>query len=719
MHVYRHAPALLACLLVLPILQAVAQPLYPFQNPDLPDEVRIDDLLSRMTLEEKIAALGTDPSVPRLGLRLSRHVEGLHGLALGGPGDWGRGHPIPTTQFPQAVGLGQTWDPELIRRVAEAEAIEARYIFHRYGRGGLVIRAPNADLARDIRWGRTEESYGEDPFLTGTLTVAFVRGLQGDHPRYWRAASLLKHFLANSNENDRERSSSNFPARQLHEYYIVPFRMGIVEGGARAFMAAYNAHNGIPMTVHPLLRYTRTAWGHDGIICTDAGAMRLLVEGHHYYPDLPMAAAASLRAGINQFLDRFREPVTQALAEGLLTEADLDVALRPIYRVMLRLGLLDPPERVPYIPDTTQPPPWTQEAHRQLARLVTQKSIVLLKNDGLLPLDTTRIRSIAVVGALADSVLLDWYSGDLPYAITPLQGLREYVGRRIAVHYAPDNADGRAAALARAADIAIVVVGNHPTCNAGWARCPDPAEGKEAVDRHSLTLREEVLIKEIYRANPRTVVVLVSSFPFAIVWTDQHVPAILHVTHSSQELGRALADVLFGDVNPGGKLVHTWPRSLDQLPPIMDYDLRNGRTYMYFRGEPLYPFGYGLSYTTFAFERLQVSADTLHPTDTLQVQVTLTNTGRRTGDEVVQLYVRYPDATVERPRLQLRAFRRVTLQPGETRTVTLSLKGHDLGYWDVFRNTWAFEPGRIELLVGNSSRDLYLRQTIFLKTNHR
>src|SRR5262245_1712324 len=253
---------------------------YPFQNPDLPIEDRVTNILSLMTLEEKIAALSTNPSVPRLGIKGSRHSEGIHGLAQGGPGKWGRPNTVPTTTFPQGIGLGETWDPNILRQVAEVESIEARYIFQsaKYIQGGIVIRAPNADLGRDPRWGRAEECYGEDAFFNGTMVVAFVKGLQGDHPRYWRSAALLKHFLANSNENDRDKTSSDFDERLFREYYSVPFRMGVIEGGSRAFMASYNSMNGMPMTVNPVLEaVTRHEWGQDGIICTDSGAMRNLV----------------------------------------------------------------------------------------------------------------------------------------------------------------------------------------------------------------------------------------------------------------------------------------------------------------------------------------------------------------------------------------------------------------------------------------------------------
>ena len=659
-----------------------------------------------MTIDEKIECLDTDPSVPRLGIKGSGHVEGIHGLTQGGPGKWGHPQTIPTTTFPQGIGLGETWDQEILRQVGEVEGYEARYVFQspKYNQGGIVIRSPNADLGRDPRWGRNEECYGEDAIFNGMMVVSFIRGLQGNHPKYWQAAALMKHFLANSNENDRDKSSSNFDERLFHEYYSLPFHMGVTEGGSRAYMAAYNAVNGVPMTINPVMqKITREKWDQDGIICTDAGAMRNLVTSHKYYPDFETAAAESVKAGIGQFLDDYREPVKGALKRGLLTEADIDRALRGNFRVMIRLGLLDPPSRVPYSSIGTESiDPWHTEKHKALALLATQKSIVLLKNSGnVLPLDKKRLKSIAVIGPRANEVLLDWYSGTPPYSISPLEGIKNAVGKSVKVTHAANNEGGAAVKAARASDVAIVCVGNHP--NGGfdtqWARVSVPSEGREAVDRQSITLEQEELIKAVFAANPKTIVVLKSSFPYAINWTQENVPAIVHMALNSQEEGRALATVLFGDYNPAGRLVQTWPKSLEQLPPMMDYDIRNGRTYMYFRGTPLYPFGYGLSYTTFAYRDLKVAAGSNNMID---VSVVVKNTGQRAGDEVVQLYVRYVKSG-SGPFNGLRNFTRIHLGPQEEKTVNLSFPGSRL---------IANVDDEFEFAVGGSSADLRLRKRV-------
>jgi beta-glucosidase len=682
-------------------------------------EARITALLSKMTLEEKIDALGTDPTVPRLGVVGTGHVEGLHGLALGGPGGWeGRGRTvIPTTQFPQARGLGQTWDPQLLQQAAAVEGFETRYANGRYHRGGLVVRAPNADLSRDPRWGRSEESYGEDPFLTGTMAAAFSRGLQGPDPKYWQTASLLKHFLANSNEDGRDGSSSDFDERLFHEYYAVPFRMAIQEGGANAMMTSYNAWNKVPMTANPALRdVVMRDWGFDGIICTDAGALTNMVKAHHAFDTLPQAAAAAIHAGVNQFLDTYKPAVHEALQLGLIAEADLDRNLRGVFRVMIRLGMFDPNEQVPYaaigFKDIGEGDPWNQPSPRALARKVTDESIVLLKNEGaMLPLSASHLKSIAVIGPLADTVALDWYSGTPPGAVTPLAGIKRRIPNALVL--SSTGADlAEAAELAAKAEVAVVIIGNHPTCDAGWAKCPVPSDGKEAVDRKSLTLKQEEIAQAVFKANPHTIVVLQASFPFTTNWTQQNVPAILQMTHNSEEQGNALADVLFGDYNPAGRLTQTWVADIAQLPPMMDYDLRHGRTYLYMKDTPLYAFGYGLSYTTFAYSGLRVSEKTLSNGGAATISFDLTNTGKRDGDEVAQLYVSHRGSSVARPLEELKGFQRVPLRAGETTTVTFPLESSVLQYWSIADNRFMLEKDDVEIRIGGSSDNLPLRAQI-------
>jgi beta-glucosidase len=686
----------------------------PFRDPNLPLERRVDDLVSRLTLDEKIAMLGQmQPAIPRLGIKsFTNFTEGLHGLG------WVAGGSVTATTFPQSCGLGETWDPAILREVGGVEGYEARVYVKKYEgkRVGLAIRAPNVDLARDPRWGRTEEVFGEDPYFVGKMSVGFIKGMQGDNPKYLLAASTMKHFLANSNEDGRTRSSSDFDERNLREYYLVPFQMGIEEGNAQSFMASYNAVNKIPDTVSPFIRdIVEKEWKFDGMVCTDAGSLFNLVRQFHYYPDNVAAVAGCVKAGISVFLDRYADALREALEKNLVTEADIEGNIRGNLRMRMRLGEFDPEGMSPYDKIAGSEEPWYSERNMALARKVTRESIVLLKNGGgLLPLDRSKLRSIAVIGPNANDVPIDWYAGMPPYTVTPLEGIRNKVGPNVRVRYAPDDNNGNAANLAAESDVAMVFVGNHPTCNARFGQCALPSEGKEGVDRKSIELEPAQLnlIRRVKAANAKTVVVLVSSFPYAIGWVQENAPAILHLAHSSQEEGNALADVLFGDYSPAGRLAATWVKSLDDLPPMMDYDIRKGRTYMYFKGQPLYPFGFGLSYTSFEYSNLRLSEGSMNAAGEVTVSVDVRNTGPMAGDEVVQLYVKHPDSAVERPIKELRGFERVALRAGETRTVKLPLKGADLTYWDAGKQSFVVEPGKVGIMVGGSSADVRLETTI-------
>ena len=739
----------LLVLLALPLASfAIAQSstqVYPFRDPSLELEKRIDNVLSLMTIEEKINSLDTSGVVvPRLGIPGTPIGESLSGVALGGPISTilaavpgappdAAMKPTPTTQFPQAVGLARTWDRPLMHQAGAVIGSEARYIHENKlnSKSFLVLLTPNADLARDPRWGRDQESYGEDAYFNGAMAAPFIQGIQGDDPKYWQAASLVKHFLANSNENGRYGSSSNFDARLLREYYSVPFRQAFVEGGARSFMASYNAWNHTPMTVNPILKdLAMKEWGVDGIVSTDAGSLQNLVNAHKAYPDLTHAVAAAMKAGIGMFLtigEDWKGAVKGALAAHLISESDLDLSLRGSLRVAFRLGLLDPPDAVPFSKMKGLPNPVESAEHRAIALQVARESVVLLKNDGaMLPLNVAKLHSIAVVGPRANAVLPDFYGGTPPYQVTPLDAIRKEAGSGVAVSYNAGNADGAAAKAAHAADVAIVVVGNNPTCDrnpmqllqslmssvAPAATCPVVGEGMESSDRTSLTLEQEELIKQIYAANPKTVVVLVASAPYAIDWTQNHVPAIVHTSHNGQDEGTSIADVLFGKYNPAGRLVQTWVRSEDQLPPMMDYNIRHGRTYMYLKSAPLYPFGYGLSFTSFKYANLRTSSDALKTNGEVTCTVDVTNSGTRDGDEVVQMYVRHLGSRMERPIKELKGFERVAISHGQTRTVAMRLKASDLAYWDETANRWSVEAERVEIQFGASSADVRATKTI-------
>lgn len=690
---------------------------YIFQDTRLDDDERIENLISHLTIDEKIDYLASrTPGINRLGIKPTRLMEGLHGLAHSGVANWsiqGDGA-APTTTFPQSYGLAQMWDPELLEDIAAWEAYECRFLSQNknYGRAGLVILAPNADLGRDIRWGRTEECYGEDAYLGAKMTEAFVKGLQGDHPKYWKTASLMKHFLANSNENERFITSSDFDERLFREYYGYTFKKGI-EAGSRAYMAAYNKINGIPGAVHPILKnVTVNEWGQNGIICTDGGAFKLLVDAHKYFDSYEQAAAACLEAGINVFLDDYKPYLRNAIKLNLVSEKEIDEALVGVFRVMLKLGYLDNSSENPYsqigIADTSKP--WESMEASELARKATRKSIVLLKNDNsLLPLDYTNIKSIAVIGPSADLVVPDWYTGNPPYKISILDGINNAVSAKIKINYAKSNKSDSALIAAKNSDVAIVCIGNHPlSYGLEWGENYVYSDGREAVDRQALSLEQEDLVKLVKSVNPNTILILVSSFPYAINWSKENIPSILHVTHSSQELGNGIADIVFGSESPAGRLVQTWSSSLVDLLPILEYDITKGRTYMYDKHKPLYEFGYGLSYTEFEYSDIKVEQDFTSNDKTINVSFNVENIGEYDSDEVSQIYVKYLNSNVARPMKELKGFKRFHIKKGSEKRITIPINKSDLAYWDEKKKKFIIENCKIKIAVGSSSKDIRL-----------
>lgn len=688
-----------------------------FNDPAVNEEQRLDDLIARMTLDEKVDALGNNTQVPRLGIQASGSVEGLHGIVLGGP-TYGDRANTPTTGFPQAYGLGETWDTDLLHRVATYISTENRYLFQnaKYRKSGLIMWTPNVDLGRDPRWGRTEECYGEDAFLTSRLAVAFIKGIQGDHPKYWRNASLMKHFLSNSNEYGRTFSSSNYSDKLFREYYAYPFYKGVTEGGSQALMTAYNAYNGTPCIMHPVLRnIVMKEWGLNGTLLTDGGAFRLLLSDHKRFDnDRAAAAAACIKAGITKFLDEYKDAVYEALHRKLISVEDIEKAIRGNLRISLKLGLLDHAEDNPYaaigVTDTVAP--WSKPETKALVREATLKSVVLLKNkDHLLPLDRHKIKKIAVIGQRATEVLQDWYAGKPFYTVNVLDAIREEAGSDIEVRYVKTNRMDSARTVAAWADVAIVCVGNHPTCDAGWEQAPVISEGKEAVDRQSLQLDQEDLLLQVAQTNPNTIGVLISSFPYAINRANQTAPALLHLTQCSQELGHAVSDVIFGHYNPAGRLTQTWVKNITDLPHMMDYDITHGRTYMYFKEKPLYPFGYGLSYTRFNYSGTALNDRVIERGDTLRVCFNLKNSGNMDGDEVVQLYVSARKHTDKDPIKQLKAFQRISLRKGEMKKVELTVPYTELQIWDEKQNRFILPDKEMTLEIGASSSDIRLRTT--------
>ncbi|GAA1765678.1 glycoside hydrolase family 3 C-terminal domain-containing protein [Luedemannella helvata] len=804
-----------------------------YTNGAVPLADRITDLLSRLTLEEKIALLHQhQPAIDRLGVGTFRTgTEALHGLAWLGE----------ATVFPQAVGLGATWDLDLVRRVGEAVGDEVRGLHHKDPeRAGLNVWAPVVNQLRDPRWGRNEEGYAEDPLLTGAMGTAYSRGLRGDHPVFLKTAPTLKHFLGYNNETRRDRTSSNLSPRVLHEYELPPFRAPIADGAAVAVMASYNLVNNRPAHLSPLINEALRTWTTDEIlVVSDAQAPSNVVESQAYYPDHAAATAALLKAGVDSFTDNDAKSeitiarVTGALERGLITEADVDTALRHIFAIRFRLGEFDPAEANPFAAITADVINCSE--HQRLAREAARAAIVLLKNDaGLLPLAAPR--KVAVLGPLSDVLFEDWYSGTLPYQATARRGLTDRLGDAVVSHEdgvdrvvlreaggdrvvtAAEHADGAAlrlaagqgefdlasdqgqfdlfdwgngvyslravangrhvtaagtegaplvnnqpgpngwvvretfrlaeradgalvlkhvasdryvaatedgslgatartpaealglsiepvrsgvdaaVAAAREADVAIVVLGNHPLIN-----------GRECEDRVDLDLppTQQRLIEAVHAANPSTVLVLTSSYPYAIGWADEHVPAILWSAHGGQEFGNALAEVLLGDVSPAGRLPQTWYADDADLPDLLDYDIiASDATYLYFRGTPLYPFGHGLTYSRVEYRDLRVSSPALDADGEVTVTVEVVNTGAYEVAEVVQLYTRQQRSRVKLPVRQLRGFAKVRLAPGGSATVTLPLRAADLAFWDVTQGRMVVEEARHTVMVGASATDV-------------
>ena len=692
--------------IVVAVLLAVSTTVWgqeaPWRDESLPVETRVEDLLDRLTLDEKIDLLrATSPGVPRLGIEKYYHGnEALHGIVR--PGKF--------TVFPQAIGLSAMWDPDLLESIAGVISDEARARWNELERGKkqtaqysdlLTFWSPTVNMARDPRWGRTPETYGEDPFLSGETGAAFVRGLQGKDPRYLKVVSTPKHFTANNEEHNRFECNAVISEKQLREYYLPAFEACVRRGGAQSVMSAYNAINGIPCSANPWLLTTllRDEWGFDGYVVSDCGAIGCIVDDHHYVQRRETAAALALQAGLDLECGDalYIEPLHRAYELHLVSDADIDRAARRVLTAKMRMGVFDDPAHNPY--NALDPAIVGSRPHRELALQAARESMVLMKNEGkLLPLKAGKVRSIAVVGLNAATCEFGDYSGEPVTApVSVLDGIRAVAGPSVRVQHVPWEAPlEEALSAARNCQVVVAVMGINKSIE---------REGKDREDLN-LPADQQEYIQKLYRANPNLVLVLVAGSPLSIVWEDKLVPAIVNAWYPGQEGGTAVAEVLFGKYNPGGRLPLTYYYGTDDLPAFDDYDITK-RTYKYFTGDVLYPFGHGLSYTSFRYSNLQVQDKGA----TVEVTFDLKNIGRYDGDEVAQVYVRLPEYEGEAPLCELRGFRRVHLKKGETQTVTLSLRREDLRYWSESRRMFVIPEGLPEIWVGASSRDIRLTHT--------
>ncbi len=682
-----------------------------YLNPNLPPETRSRDLIDRMTLAEKVSQMMADaPAVERLGIPpYNWWNEALHGLARAGT----------ATVFPQAIGIAATWNEDLVFRMANAISDEARAKHHQalrqgqHGRyQGLTLWSPNINIFRDPRWGRGQETYGEDPYLTSRIGVQFVRGLQGDDPHYLKTAACAKHFVAHSGpEADRHAFDARVTEQDLQMTYLPAFEALVREAGAAAVMGAYNRVNGQACCANPdlLIDLLREDWGFQGYVVSDCGAICDIYK-HHQIVDSPRGAAAmAVRAGCDLNCGDTYQYLLEAVGKGLLSEYDIDQALIHLFNLRFRLGMFDPIEAVPYahIPMAAVDSP----ANQALALEVARQSLVLLKNqDHLLPLDKN-LERIAVIGPNADDalVLRGNYYGTPSESVTILQGIREVLSPSTSIQYARgcdvlfpgQEGFDEAVRIAQDAEIAIMVMGLSQQVEGEEGQSEGLRDGLVSQgDREDIRLpgQQEALLKAVVETGTPVVLVLLNGSALAINRADEHVPAILEAWYPGQAGGRAVAETLFGDSVPGGKLPVTFYRSVEQLPPFDDYSME-GRTYRYFDGDVLYPFGYGLSYTQFEYQDLSLSHSQIWGHETVQVACTVRNVGELAGDEVVQVYLHDEAASVPVPRHQLVGFKRVHLTPGAGERLTFSISPKQFAYADE-NGDWIIEKGAFTIFVG-------------------
>jgi len=750
----------------------LAQERLPYQDPKLPVEQRVTDLLKRMTLEEKIAQLEgswqnrdnvKDPQAlfvdekgnflpaqasrllknglgemsrpsekrgpremadftntlqkwmkenTRLGIPILFHEECLHG------------HAAPRgTSFPQAIALASTWDPVLVRDVFAATAAEVR------ARGAQQCLAPVLDLARDPRWGRTEETYGEDPYLVSRIGVAAIEGFQGAGPFIDKThvVATAKHFAVHGQpEGGTNVAPGNYSERVIREYFLKPFKAAVEEGGVQSVMPSYNEIDGVPShgNKHLLDDVLRREWGFPGVVVSDYFAIADLNVLHHIVSNNDEAAKLALESGVDvelPFGNAYHSLIKQ-VREGKVSQGDVDRAVGRILRLKFLTGLFD---------DASVDPDYAEKItnnaeHQQLALKAAHEAIILLKNqNNLLPLDRTKYKRIAVIGPNAAELHLGGYSDNPGRGVSILQGIRNKVGSTAEVLYsegckitetAPDwNADkvvlgdpalnakriAAAVQVSKKADIVMLVLGeNEQTSREAWA---PTHEG----DRDNLDLlgNQDDLVKAILATGKPTAVFLIHGRPNSVNYIAANVPAVLDGWYLGQETGTAVADVLFGDYNPGGKLPITVPRTVGQLPDYYYQKPSAKREYLGTSTQPLFPFGYGLSYSTFKYSNLRLAPDTIGPQGQTKISVDVTNTGKSRGDEVAQLYIRDEVSSVTRPVKELRGFQRITLDPGQSHTVEFMLGPEQLSFLDHDMHR-VVEPGTFKIMVGGSSVDV-------------
>ena len=693
-------------LLLISVLGMNAQ---TWKDPKAPIDERVNDLLSRMTLEEKIGYCGSRiPGSERLGVPdFEWYGEALHGLKA-----WN------CTQFPQNIAMGSTWNPDLMFDVATAISNEARALKNA-GQKEVMMFSPTVNMARDPRWGRNEECYSEDPFLMSEIARMYVRGMQGNDPKYLKTVTTVKHYVANNVEKRREFSHSLVRDVDLYEYYFPAYKTCIIDEEAAGIMTGLNGVNGTPSSANNWLvnDVLRNDWGFKGYVIADWAAIEGLEKRMRFAKSQEEAAAMAIKAGVDQECFRhttksapFVTALKPAIEKGLLTEKELDVSVRRLLRLRFMTGDFDDPSLNPYskIPNSVL----ECDTHKQLALKAAEQSIILLKNDNILPLKKD-INQLAVIGPFANRCWLGIYSGNPKSKITPLAGIQKSAKGKVSfaegcsVTGADDDQQkiDEAVALAKKSNTVILFVGN------------DETTATETLDRLSLSLpgNQHKLIKAVQAVNKNVILVLVPSGSTSIGWEQENLPGIICAWPNGQEQGTAIANVLFGDVNPGGKLSTTWVKSEEELPHLHDYNVKTwkddygpevGRTYMYNKTTPLYPFGFGLSYTQFKISDLKLSSKKVKAMNDLTINVKVSNVGDMDGDEIVQVYIRDVKAGHIVPAKALKGFKRIHVGIGESKLVSIKLPYEAFSYYNVDAKEFQVEEGDFEILIGQSSEKI-------------
>jgi beta-glucosidase len=681
-----------------------------------------------MTLEEKMSQMIYDAAaVERLDIKkYNWWNECLHGVARAGT----------ATVFPQAIGMAASFNEELLHDVADTIADEARAKYNqaqkKNDRGiykGLTFWTPNINIFRDPRWGRGQETYGEDPYLTGRLGVAFIKGLQGDHPKYLKAAACAKHFAVHSGpESERHNFDAEVNKKDLRETYLPAFRDAVKEGKVEAVMGAYNRVNGEPACASEELmeNILRGEWNFEGHYVSDCGAIEDIYLRHEVQDSPEEAAAMAINKGCDLNCGRVYESMKIAVEKGLLTEETIDKSVKRLMKSRFKLGMFDPEEEVPFneIPFEVN----DSQENRELARETARQSIVLLKNEeDILPFNKEELDSIAVIGPNADSqpVLIGNYSGKASKYVTLVDGIHNAVNDQTRVYYAegcdlrttepsywgnqPDAGFAEAVSIAEKSDIVIICLGISPELEGEEGDVANSDGGGDKIDIALPGMQEELLAAVAETGKP-IIAVITNGSPVELNSVDQKAEAVLEAWYPGEEGGNAVADILFGDYNPSAKLPVTFVRSMDQLPDFRDYSMKN-RSYRFMESDPLYPFGFGLSYTEFDFSDLKLSSASFSTDSEAEITVSakIKNSGQYKGAEVVQLYLKDLESSVQLPKYELRGVERVELAPAEEKTVEFNLKARDFAIIDQ-EGKAILEAGEFEIYLGGSQPDSYSKQ---------